>query len=107
MQMTDTFQEIRQIETEAESIVSSAEKRKEKLIQDARRKAVEYSMEESEKLKAYMEEEMARARNEAESVKKNILSSNKKKVGILKRQAASNMEKAVQHVLKRFEGLLE
>jgi len=105
--MTDTFQEIKQIETEAETIVSSAEKKKEELIQEARRNATNYSKSESEKLESYKEKALVKARSDAESAKKKLLAANRKQVSALKQKGVNNMEKAVQHVIERFERLFE
>ncbi len=100
------FIEIKKIEKKADIIIENAKKESEKIVLEAKRKASAFTAEKQEVIDKEKENKINQARIEIKSENKKSIEGIKKNIEEIKKKASKNNNKAVDFVLKKFEGLI-
>jgi len=103
---TEILNDIRNSEKKAEEILEKANREKEALIRDAVNSSSDILIKTKEEIRKLQEKKMISARDNAKSIKEEKLEEGKKAVKQLRTKAEKNISKAVDFVMKKFEGMI-
>ena len=101
--MNEIFNEIKELEIEAEKLAENAEKEQEQLIKKAKKDAAILLTKKEEELKKLKEEKIKDFQSKADSLKNENISKGKKELKELEKKSAGNSGKAVTFILEKFD----
>ncbi|UEC43525.1 MAG: V-type ATP synthase subunit H [Methanothrix sp.] len=102
----EILSKIKQAEADAQASIERAQKERDKRIADATAEAMNMVKNAESEAQEYYEKRLADAEKGVQSKKQAIIDEGMKKVTAMKGGASGRVDKAVEHLLKEFMGLL-
>lgn len=106
MTRDEILSKIKQAEADAQASIERAQKERDKRIADATAEAMNMVKNAESEAQQYYEKRLADADKGVQSKKQAIIDEGMKKVTAMKSGASGKVDKAVEHLLKEFMGLL-
>lgn len=98
------FLQIRESEKKADELIENAKKEHEKRINEAKKNALSMMIKKTEEIQKEKEKELNEIKERLASETKNALETGKRKLEDGKRKYSKNIDKAVEFIIKKFEG---
>ena len=102
----EILSKIKQAEADAQASIERAQKERDKRIADATAEAMNMVKNAESEAQEYYEKRLADTEKGVQSKKQAIIDEGMKKVSAMKSGASGKVDKAVEHLLKEFMGLL-
>jgi V/A-type H+-transporting ATPase subunit G/H len=102
----EILSKIKQAEADAQASIERAQQERDKRIADATAEATNIVRNAEAESQEYYEKRLADANNAVQSKKQSIIDEGMKSVNAMRSSASAKVDKAVEHLLKEFMGLL-